>query len=100
MKELYYLVKRDILVFLRDRAAVFFSVLAMFIVLMLMVVFLGDMNSQSIVKVLAEYGGVRDTAADKENADRLIQMWTLAGILVVNSVTVTLTVMQTMILDE
>lgn len=100
MKELYYLVKRDMLVFLRDRAAVFFSVLAMFIVLMLMVVFLGDMNSQSIVKVLAEYGGVRDAAADKENADRLIQMWTLAGILVVNSVTVTLTVMQTMILDE
>lgn len=100
MRELYYLTRRNMLVFLRDRAAVFFSVLAMLIVLMLMVVFLGDMNSDNIVGVLAEYGGERDRAADRENAERLVQMWTLAGILVVNAVTVALTVMQTMIQDE
>lgn len=100
MRELYYLVKRDMLVFLRDRSAVFFSVLSMFIVLMLMIVFLGGMSSESVVNMLAEVGGERDALKDRENAEWLIQMWTLAGILVVNSVTVTLTVMQTMIQDE
>ena len=100
MKEIYYLVKRNILVFLRDYSAVFFSVLSMFIVLMLMVVFLGSMNSEAVVDALAEFGGIRDTAKDQENAGYLIQMWTLAGILVVNSVTVTLTVMAGMVQDE
>ena len=47
-----------------------------------------------------ELGGERDTQRDKENAKWLIQMWTLAGILLVNAVTVALTVMQTMIQDE
>lgn len=92
--------KRNILVFLRDRAAVFFSVLSMLIVLGLMVVFLGDMNSRELVGMLAELGGERNTAQDEENAAYLIQMWTLAGILVVNAVTVTLTVMGTMVEDE
>lgn len=100
MKEIYCLVKRNILVFVRDYSAVFFSVLSMFIVLALMVIFLGGMNSEAVVEVLEEFGGVRDTAKDQENAKYLIQMWTLAGILVVNSVTVTLTVMGGMVQDE
>lgn len=100
MKEVYCLVKRNVLVFVRDYSAVFFSVLSMLIVLGLMVIFLGGMNSEAVVDALAEFGGVRDTAKDQENAKYLIQMWTLAGILVVNSVTVTLTVMGGMVQDE
>ena len=65
-----------------------------------MVVFLGKMNSDELISVLAEYGGERDTVQDQKNATYLIQLWTLAGILVVNSVTVTLTVMGTMVQDE
>lgn len=65
-----------------------------------MVVFLGKMNIEEVLWVLEEYGGVRDASQDKENAEYLIQMWTLAGILAVNTVTVSLTVMQTMIRDE
>lgn len=100
MKEVYYLTKRNTLVFVRDYAAVFFSVLSMLIVLVLMVIFLGRMNSENVVSVLAELGGERDTATDRKNAEYLIQMWTLAGILVVNAVTVTMTVMGTMVQDE
>lgn len=100
MRAILYLTKRNILVFVRDRAAVFFSVLAMLIVLGLMVIFLGSMNSENVVNVLAELGDVRDTAQDEQNAEYLIQMWTLAGILVVNAITVTLTVMGTMVQDE
>lgn len=77
-----------------------FSLLSMLIVLALMVVFLGDMNSENVVEALAEFGGMRDTQADQANADYLIQMWTLAGILVVNTVTVTLTVMGKMVEDQ
>ena len=100
MREIGYLLKRNMLVYLRDRASVFFSFLSMLIVLVLMVVFLGSMNSENLVDILAKAGGVRDTARDKENATYLIQMWTLAGILVVNAVTVTLTVIGTMVEDE
>ncbi len=100
MKEIFYLLKRNILVFLRDYAAVFFSVLSMLIILLLMVVFLGKMNTDSVLWALNEYGGPRDTAQDEKNARYLIQMWTLSGILAVNTVTVTLTVMQTMVRDE
>jgi len=100
MREVLYLLKRNMLVYLRDRASVFFSFLSMLIVLGLMVIFLGSMNSVNLVNILAEVGGVRDAAKDKENAEYLIQMWTLAGILVVNAVTVTLTVVGTMVEDE
>ena len=100
MRELYYLVKRNILVFVRDYAAVFFSVLSMLIILLLMVVFLGKMNTDNVLWVLSEYGGERDVLQDEKNAQYLIQMWTLAGILAVNTLTVSLTVMQTMVRDE
>ena len=60
MGDMIYLVKRNSLVFLRERSAVFFSLLSMLITLGLMVVFLGRMNSESLVNILAQYGGERD----------------------------------------
>lgn len=99
MRKFLSLTKRNCLVFLRDRSAVFFSLLSMLIVLMLMGVFLANMNVNSVTGLLEQYGDVRDAAADKENAGHLVQYWTLAGILVVNSLTVTLTVLGTMISD-
>lgn len=100
MQKFINLTKRNCLVFLRDRGAVFFSLLSMLIVLMLMGIFLGNMNEESIVELLNEYGGMRDTAADAEGAKHLVQYWTLAGILIVNSVTVTLAVTGTMVTDS
>ena len=100
MREIYYLLKRNILLYLRDRVAVFFSILSMLIVLALMVIFLGNMNIENVVDALAESGSLRDTATDEKNAGYLIQMWTLAGILIVNAVTITLTVMGPMVQDE
>lgn len=100
MREVYYLLKRNMLVYVRDYTAVFFSFLSMLIVLVLMVIFLGSMNSENLVNILAQVGGERDAAQDKANAEYLIQMWTLAGILVVNAVSVTLTVVGGMVEDE
>lgn len=100
MREILYLTKRNSLVYLRDRRAVFFSVMSMLIVLGLMVIFLGSMNSQDLVNLLEKYGGERNAAQDEKNAEHLIQLWTLAGILIVNSVTITLTVIGIMVQDE
>ncbi len=100
MREIIYLTKRNSLVYLRDRRAVFFSIMSMLIVLGLMVIFLGSMNSGDLVLLLERYGGERDAARDEANAKHLIQLWTLAGILIVNSVTITLTVIGIMVQDE
>lgn len=94
------LMKRNILIYMRDRGTVFYSILSTLIILGLMILFLGDMNSRDIVYALEQMGGVRDAEADRANADYLVMMWTLAGILVSNTVTVTMTVMGCMIKDE
>ncbi len=100
MRELFYLTKRNCLNYWRDRSAVFFSLLSMLIILVLMVVFLGKMNSEDLVNILARYGGERDAVRDGKNAAYLVQLWTLSGILLVNAVTVTLTVMGGLVQDE
>lgn len=94
------LLLRNMKIYLRDRGAVFFSLLSMLIVLALMLLFLGSMNSDTIVGLLETYGGVRDAEADRANADHLVLVWALAGILLVNCVTVTMTVMGNLIHDE
>ncbi|MCH5262086.1 MAG: ABC transporter permease [Lachnospiraceae bacterium] len=100
MREVQSLVKRITLVYVRDRAAVFFSILSMLIILMLVWLFLGNMNSENIVDVLSTYGGVRDAVQDKKNADYFVVVWTLAGVLLSNCVTISMTVMGNMIYDE
>lgn len=94
------LVKRNILLYMRDRSAVFFSLLSMMIVIVLMVVFLGESNSENILDVLKQFGTNRDYEVDKANALYFIQTWTLAGILVVNAVTVTVMIIGFMVKDE
>ena len=86
MKKFFSLTRRNCLIFLRDRGAVFFSLLSMLIVLMLMGVFLGNMNEESVVNLLNQYGGARNKDLDAAHAKELVQYWTLAGILIVNAV--------------
>lgn len=100
MNQLFHLTKRNILVYVKDKSAVFFSMLSMLIVLMLMFFFLGDMNVNYVTELQELYGGVRDSAADLSSADSLVQYWTLAGLMVVNSMTVTLTVVGTLVTDR
>lgn len=99
MRKYINLTRRNCMVFLRDRPAVFFSLLSMFIVLVLMGIFLGNMNVESVTDLLQKYGGQRDALLDQENAEHLVQYWTLAGLMVVNAVTVTLSVIGIMVDD-
>ena len=97
---LFRLIKRNILVYCRDRSNIFFSLLSTLIIIGLMVVFLGKMNADSVVDLLSQYGGERDTALDRSNAEQLVMLWTLAGIVVVNSITITLSMVGIMVEDE
>ncbi|HEX3023405.1 MAG TPA: ABC transporter permease [Lachnospiraceae bacterium] len=100
MKTITQLIKRNMLVYCKNRANLFFSFLTMFIIIALQLVFLGNMNVKEVESTLANLGGVRDVAQDHANAVNLIYSWVIAGILVVNSVTVTLNVIGIMTEDE
>ena len=93
------LTKRNTLIYLRQKGAVFFSLLTMLIIVMLMVLFLGEMNINAIVDNLALLPG-RDADTDRENATALVLLWTLAGIITVNAVNVTNAVYSTMVNDR
>ncbi|MHB8128209.1 MAG: ABC transporter permease [Mobilitalea sp.] len=94
------LIKRNILVYSRDRSNVFFSLLSMIIIIGLMVIFLGKMNADGVVNLLNQFGGERDAVVDMANAEQLVMLWALAGIVVVNSVTITLIMVGIMVEDE
>ncbi len=93
------LVKRNIRIYLRDKGAVFFSLLSMLIVILLMVFFLGDMNISAITDMLSQFPD-RNAEQDEKNAELLVLQWTLAGVISINAVSVTLSVLTAMIRDK
>lgn len=99
MKQYIQLVKRNILIYLRDKGAVFFSLLSMLVVLCLTVFFLGDVNITALTEKLALLPN-RDEAIDRQNAFLLILTWTAGGIIPVNAVMVTLSSLSVMIKDK
>ena len=98
MREIMQLAGRNLKIYLRDRSAVFFSLLTAIIVIVLMLVFLGDMNVEAITSLLKEFG--HDvTEKTEEEAQLLVIMWTVGGILCVNGVTVASMMTSVMIND-
>ena len=99
MQRFIQLTKRNMLLYLRDRGSVCFSLLSMFIVIMLMMLFLSDINIQNITELLSELPS-HDTANDEKHASLFILAWTAAGIIPINAVMVTLSVLTSMIRDK
>ena len=87
---LYQLVIRNLRLYLRDKAAVFFSFLSVIIIILLYVLFLGAMQEDS----LASFFG------DVEGLEWLVSSWIMAGILTVSTVTVPLMAIGTLIQDR
>lgn len=96
MKQVIQLTKRNCMIYLRDRGAVFSSMLTMMIVIALMLVFLGDMNVNGIV---SEFFGKNAPNEARHNTECYVFWWTVAGVLSVNSLMVVLTVLSPMIAD-
>lgn len=98
MSEVLALAGRSLKIYLRDRSAVFFSLLSAIIVIVLMLVFLGDMSVDSIVNGLNEMH-IGTPEQNKDNATLFVLLWSVGGILCVNGVTVCSMVTSTMIND-
>ncbi len=77
---------RNLKVFFRDKSAVFFSLLAVFIIIGLYALFLGDVWVNSLTEVT--------------NARFLMDSWIMAGLLAVTSVTTTMGAFGTMVDDS
>ena len=99
MEQFLMLTGRNMKLYLRDRGAVFFSLLSTIIVICLMVFFLGDMSVNGLLDLLESFS-TKDYEQNKENAELLILAWTCAGILSINAVTVSLAVYSGMIKDR
>ena len=72
-----YLIKRNLRIFFRDRAAVFFSLLGVFIIIGLYVLFLGDM--------IQNY--VRNVPTVGDASRFLMDSWIMAGVIAAASIT-------------
>lgn len=82
------LVKRNMLLFFKDKTAVFFSLMAVFVVLGLYIAFLGDMMIQPLE---ASFG---------EHARELSDQWIMAGTLGTVCLTTSLSVLEIIIEDK
>lgn len=78
--------KRNLFVFFRDRSAVFFSLMASFIIIGLYVLFLGDVWKADL--------------KDVKQAGELMNNWVMAGLLATTSVTTTMGAFGTMVNDK
>ncbi len=78
--------KRNLKLYLRDKGAVFFSLLAVFIVFGLYVLFLGDVYTADLGEI--------------EGAEEIMNNWVMAGVLAITSMTTTLGMLQTVVKDK
>ena len=80
---------RNTKLFLRDKSAVFFSFLSMFIIIGLYALFLGDMQVKQIEQMIGKLDGVR----------WLVDSWIIAGIIAINTVNTTMFSLTTIVND-
>lgn len=99
MAQFTQLLKRNINLYLRDKGAVFFSLLSMLVVICLMIFFLEDINIDMLTENLANLPD-RNAVEDEKNAVIMILTWTAAGIIPTNAVMVTLSSLSSMIKDK
>jgi multidrug/hemolysin transport system permease protein len=90
MRILTQLVKRNLLLYLRDKASVFFSFLSVIIIIVMYMLFIGRLQRNGMIS----------TAGDVAGLDWLVSSWIMAGILTVTTVTVPLGALGTMITDR
>lgn len=89
------LMKRNILVYIRDRRSVFFSFMSVIIVIGLYVLFLGKVQADNIKGMFASY----NITANDTDIRALVDSWIMAGLISINTVTLSLGVLGTMIFD-
>lgn len=99
MRQFGAICSRNFKIYIRDAGSIFFSFLSMLIVIGLMLLFLGDVTIDGVLKAVEQIPG-RNYDNDMETAKNIIFLWTTAGILAINSATVTLAFYSNMIKDR
>ncbi|TAH69839.1 MAG: hypothetical protein EWM47_06110 [Anaerolineaceae bacterium] len=115
MKALGTIIKRNLLVYCKDKENVFYTFLSMLIIITLMLIFLGEMNIDMVKDVLrymdklmgetfipAEHlvPGIRNPALDNVNARNLVLSLIIAGITIVNGISSSMGMLSMMSWDE
>jgi multidrug/hemolysin transport system permease protein len=90
MKTTLQLTKRNLLLFFRNKAEVFFSFLSVIIILGLYVLFLSDLQVK----------GIKDTVGDIEGVKALVNSWVMAGLIAVSTVTLALGALGRIVTDR
>ncbi len=88
------LIGREIKIFLKDKASVFFSILAPIIILLLYFLFLGDMQVSSVEATLKGTGVSRDLIKS------FIDGWMLAGVVSVACITISFSAYNVVLSDK
>ncbi len=84
------LTKRNIKIFLRNKAEVFYSFLGVFIILGLYVLFLGDVQVRNYQSILGDVPGIKG----------MVYAWMMSGLVAVSSVTLSLGALGRMVQDR
>lgn len=115
MRAVSSIVKRNLLVYCKDKENVFYTFLSMIIIIILMLLFLGDINIEIIKNALEDMDilmkenpipkeyllpGARNPALDDANAKTLMLSLTIAGITIVNGISASMGMLSMMSWDE
>lgn len=115
MKAMSAIIKRNLLVYCKDKENVFYTFLSMLIIITMMLVFLGEMNIDMVKDVInymdkymqeshvpSEYlvPGLRNPALDDANARTLVLSLIIAGITIVNGISASMGMLSMMSWDE
>ena len=98
MKTIISLTKRNMKVFLRDKTGVFFSLLSPLLVLLLFILFLGDLQIDSVKGALERSGVIN--LFDSNYSKAIAYNWLIAGVLGVSAITVSFSCLSVIISDR
>ncbi len=98
MRQIISLTKRNMKVFLRDKTGVFFSLLSPLLVLLLFILFLGDLQIDSVKSTLNNYGVTELFSSNFSSA--VAYNWLIAGVLGVSCITVSFSCLAVIISDR
>lgn len=96
MNDILAMTKRNCLMFFRDKASVFFSLLGVLIVIALYLMFLRTSVINTVINSMGDFG----TCVNRMDVEHMVDSWVLAGVLAVVSVTTSAGALQTMVQDR
>ena len=100
LEQLGSLTKRHLLVFINTRMRVFFTLMVPFIIFVIYIFFLRDLELMTIDPVLAEYGLSMEDEQLKHYVYTLIDSWMLSGIVAMCTITVSLQINNITVSDK